>query len=320
MGSAAYTAWQNAIAQLPAGYTMGDPTTPLWGAAYYNGVKLMSEPDDAATSAAIHAAADAAYRIYAPIDSIRSSTNPDMQAVLLDPEWIALEGTGQPVMWNSLSPELQAKIKRVPNLYNSLIGNLSALTPPLITSGPTVATGPARYVQGGIEFLDDGTVISYNGTPVPSGTVLTPAEVQSLMTTGALPPGDSGPGGMVPVKAPPAPVPDAPPAPSSSSVATPAPSSSPVPYTFTPPAPSPYTPALVNTYGVANDSTATMPTGGGGGGFSTGAGATSSSGQAVGSTGLSPMVRALLYAAGAAAVVFVATHSRPSRTRRRRRR
>ena len=43
-GSAAYQAWQAAVAKLPAGYTMGDPTSSLWGAGYFNGVKLDSAP------------------------------------------------------------------------------------------------------------------------------------------------------------------------------------------------------------------------------------------------------------------------------------
>jgi len=193
-GSAALAAAQAAAAALPAGYTMGDPLSPLWGAAYYNGVKLMSPPDDPAVMALIQAAADAAYKVYAPIDAIRSSTNPYMQAVLLDPEWIALEGTGQQVIWDQLSAELQAKIKLVPNLYNLLIGNLSAI-PAYVQ--PAAPTGPARYLIGGIEFLDNGTVVSINGKSV-TGITLTPDEVHSLITTGALPAGDSGPAAPAP--------------------------------------------------------------------------------------------------------------------------
>lgn len=319
-GAADYAAWQQAVAALPAGYTMGDPTSPLWGKAYYNGVALMSPPDDAATYAAIQQAADLAYKIYSAIDSIRSSTNPYMVAVLLDPEWIAMENSGQPIVWANLSPGLQAKIKLVPNLYNSIIGNLAALDPPTITAGPTVATGPARYVQSGIEFLADGTVVSYNGTPVPSGTMLTPAEVQSLLTTGKLPAGDSGPGGMT-VKAP-APVPDAPSAPSSSTVA-PAPSSSPAPYTYTPPqSPAVYGPALVNLMPSGQDSTGLVSGGGGGGGggFSTGPGG----GGALPSSSTSSSIftgrNGLLIAGALGALAFVVLNGKPSSSRRRRRR
>jgi hypothetical protein len=294
---------QAAAAKLPAGYTMGDPTSSLWGAAYYNGVKLMSSPDDPAVMALIQAAADAAYQVFNPIDAIRTSTNPDMQAVLLDPEWIALEGSG-PIDWNTLSPTLQAKIKKVPNLYNSLIGNLSALTPPLITSGPTVApTGPARYLQGGIEFLDNGTVLSVNGQAV-SGITLTPDEVHSLMTTGSLPPGDT-------TFAPPAPPPPPPlPPPSTSTTSTP-----------TTPGPA-ILPPLPPTSG--NGSYDSANPGSSGSSFSSGASPFDMS-SAPAPAAVVPVASSssstkwlLIAGAGIAALAFLHPHTRPSRRRRRR--
>jgi hypothetical protein len=280
---------------------MGDPTSPLWGAAYYNGVKLDSEPAPD-IMALIQAAADAAGRIYDPIVSIRTSTNPDMVAVLLDPEWINLQGTGAPIVWDSLSPELQDKIRRVPNLYNSLIGNLAALTPPLITPVPT---GPARYVQGGIEFLSDGTVISYNGAAVPTGTMLTPAEVSSLLNSGALPTGDSGPAMTAQQKVTQTPLPPNP--------------TNPIPYTYTaPPAvsPSPSLPLLVNTFATGND--AGPASSGGGGSFDVGGTGGSSAVPAPSSSSALP--RWVVIAGGIAAVLGIMHIGQPSRRTRRRRR
>lgn len=206
-GAASLAAAQAAAAKLPPGFTMGDPTSNMWGAAYYNGKKIIGGPGSSftgsgaqvydledsteapwtqATGDAIQAAANAAYGVYNAINGIRTAS-PEMFAILTDPEWIALEGSGQPIDFNSLSAELQTKIKAVPNLYNSLIGNLSALTP---APPPPAPTGPARYLVGGIEFLDTGTVLSVNGTTV-SGQTLTQDQMHALLTTGALPAADT---------------------------------------------------------------------------------------------------------------------------------
>lgn len=204
-GAAALSAAQAAAAKLPAGFTMGDPTSDQWGASYYNGVKVIGSgptykgdgttvfyladnseaPWSQATMDAIQAAANAAYGVYSYIAEIRTAS-PAMAAVLMDPEWIALQG-GPPIDYNSLSAELQDKIKAVPNLYNTLIGNFAAVTP---APAPVAPSGPQRYVVGGIEFLDNGTVISVNGTPV-SGQTLTQAQMNALLSTGKLPAGDT---------------------------------------------------------------------------------------------------------------------------------
>ena len=51
----------------------------------------------------------------------------------------------------------------------------------------TTPTGPSRYIEDGIEFLDDGTILSVNGVKV-TGQHLTPEEQDRLMHGGTLTP------------------------------------------------------------------------------------------------------------------------------------
>jgi len=315
-GAAALAAAQAAAAKLPAGFTMGDPTSDLWGASYYNGKKIIgSGPSYTGTGPnvwflednsegpaysdttmqLIQAAANAAYGVYSYIEEIRTAS-PAMAAVLTDPEWIALQGGG-PIDFTTLSSELQTKIKAVPDLYNTLIGNFAAVTPYV---PPPAPSGPARYLVGGIEFLEDGTVISVNGTPV-SGVTLTPAEVQSLVTTGALPAGDTGPAAPAPTTT----ITYVPGSPAAIAAATPAPapvaagsdgSSSPINFT------------------AAND----VPSGGGGIPSFVASTPTSAPVAAV-ETASSSNGKWWLVAAGVAALAFTVTRSQPSRRSRRRR-
>lgn len=217
-GQAALQAAQAAAAKLPAGFTMGDPTSDQWGASYYNGQKIIGTsatgPDGqphywvgdvgnygpvetSAIDDAIQAAANAAYAVYSYVQELRTAT-PAMFAILSDPEWISLQG--QNIVWGNLSAELQDKIKQVPILYDQLTNfdkfQQDVAAQPYTQPQPT---GPARYLIAGIEFLEDGTVISVNGTPV-SGQTLTQAEIDALLKTSALPPGDAGP--VVPAQAP----------------------------------------------------------------------------------------------------------------------
>lgn len=209
-GQAALQAAQAAAAKLPAGFTMGDPTSDLWGASYYNNVKVIGTsatgPDGkphyeladsslgpvetSDVDAAIQAAANAAYAVYSYVQELRTAT-PAMFAILSDPEWIALQG--QNIVWGNLSVELQDKIKQVPTLYDQLTNfekfQADVAAQPYTQPQPT---GPARYLIAGIEFYDTGAVVSVNGTPV-SGQTLTQAEMDSLLKTGALPAGDTGP-------------------------------------------------------------------------------------------------------------------------------
>lgn len=222
VGQSALAAAKAAAALLPPGFTMGDPTSALWGASYYNGHKVIEVGqvgpggqsyyglDDGslgpvvsdATNQAIQNAANAAYGVYSYIYGLRSSTNPDMVAVLSDPEWIGLQG--QNIVWGNLSAQLQAKIAKVPNLYNQLTAGLNlAPETPSPPPAPSAPSGPATYLIAGITFQSgDGTVIAVNGQPY-SGPKLTPTEVQSLLTTGALPSGDTFGKPIVPSTAPP---------------------------------------------------------------------------------------------------------------------
>ena len=217
-GQAALQAAQAAAAKLPAGFTMGDPTADQWGASYYNGQKSIGTsatgPDGqphywvgdvgnygpiqtATIDAAIQDAANAAYAVYSYVQELRTAT-PAMFAILSDPEWIALQGTN--ISWSSLSAELQDKIKQVPLLYAQFTDQ--AAYDAMQAANPYTQpqpTGPARYLIAGIEFYDNGTVVSVNGTPV-SGQTLTQVEMDSLLKTGALPAGDPGP--VVPASAP----------------------------------------------------------------------------------------------------------------------
>jgi hypothetical protein len=321
-GSAAMAAAQAAAAKLPSGFTMGDPTSAQWGASYYGGKKIIGSgpsytgsgvvwflEDNSegpaysdATMQLIQDAANAAYAVYQPIEAIRTAS-PAMYAILTDPEWIALEGTGS-IDWDSLSAGLQSKIKQVPELYNTLIGNLAALTPYV---PPPAPSGPARYLIGGVEFLSDGTVISYNGTPV-TGQTLTSAAINSLMTTGQLP------AGATTFATAPAPtttvsyVPGSPdaaattPAPTST-----APSSTFVPGTLTPTGGDLSTPTH---FATVNDTPS------GAASFATPAPA--SSGAALPTdTGASSSGKWWLLGAGVAGIAFIMTQGRPSHRRRR---
>lgn len=228
-GQAALATAKAAAAQLPAGFTLGDPTSDLWGAGYFNGHKIIEVGqagpggqlyyglDDGtlgpvvsdAINQAITNAANAAYAVYNYIEGLRTSNNPAMVAVLSDPEWIATQG--QPVVWANLSQELQDKIKLVPNLYNALTGGSEPAPPP---PPPSTPTGPAMYLVAGYLFDANGVVYDQQ-THQPSGHTFTPDEVHSLLTTGQLPAGSTTPG---PSPAPPAP-------PSTMTLAPPIPSS-----------------------------------------------------------------------------------------------
>ena len=202
VGQAALAAAQAAAAKLPAGFTMGDPTSDMWGASYYNGKKVISTfppyyglEDGSngpavsdAINQAIENAANAAYAVYNYIYGLRGSTNPAMVAVLSDPEWINLQG--KTIDWNSLSTELQNKIKAVPNLYNQLTAglNLATETPPPPPPPPSAPTGPAMYLVAGILFDANGVVYNQSNHQ-PTGETLTSDEVHSLLTTGQLPAG-----------------------------------------------------------------------------------------------------------------------------------
>lgn len=73
--------------------------------------------------------------------------------------------------------------KYVQDAYTAFTGNPVAPPP-----APYVP-GPAEYLIAGIDFLEDGTVKTFNGKPV-TGITLTPDEIHSLLTAGSLPAGD----------------------------------------------------------------------------------------------------------------------------------
>jgi hypothetical protein len=226
VGKAAAAAAAAAASQLPAGFTLGDPTGDQWGASYYHGVKVQGVvagaggkqfwgladgtlgPEwDPGTQAAIEAAANAAYGEFSGINVLRSAS-PAMLAILTDPEWIALEG--QPVIFSQLSAGLQDKIKAVPDLFLQLT-DAEALTAKAAATPPPAPGGPARYLVGGVEFLDSGQVLTVNGATV-TGKTLTQEQVSRLAGGGALsasefaaiapPPPPPPPGGSTPTTAP----------------------------------------------------------------------------------------------------------------------
>lgn len=236
-GQAALATAKAAAAQLPSGFTMGDPTSDLWGATYYQGRKVIEVGQAGpggqlyygledgslgpvvsdAINQAITNAANAAYAVYNYINGLRTSTNPQMVAVLSDPEWIALQG--KQVIWSALSPELQAKIKLVPNLYNALTAgdpNATPETPPPPPPPPAAPSGPAMYLVAGYLFDANG-VIYDQSTHKPTGATFTPDEVHSLLTTSQLPAGATPPGPSAPPPATPpgTTTPPAPPVPQS---------------------------------------------------------------------------------------------------------
>jgi hypothetical protein len=166
---------------LPSGFTMGDPNSALYGASYYNGQKIIGNSGgywiladgsqgpayDPAVEDAITQNANAAYlgtvgnpgyAYESIIDPANTYTSPEVRTLLQDPEWAALQGAG-PIYFDQLSPELQLKIKAIPNLYNSLIGNFGALSASVAGSSG-VPTQPARY-------LVDGLTVDASGAPLP---------------------------------------------------------------------------------------------------------------------------------------------------------
>jgi hypothetical protein len=162
----------------------------MWGASYYDGSKVMgkiSNPNsptgyswetqatlyaadwDQATEDAITAAANANFAspehaAYAYDQAAAAAPEP-MRSVLMDPEWKAIALAGGQVVYDSLSAELQDKIKQVPALYASLTDptQFSADVAAGMYAQPvTASTEPARYLQNGVEVYADGT-------PVPGG-------------------------------------------------------------------------------------------------------------------------------------------------------
>lgn len=178
------------IAGLSSAWSLGDPASNMWGASYYNGSKVMGKVDngpggltywetqaqlyatpwDQATEDAINAAANANFaspeHASWQYDQDAAASPMPMRAVLQDPEWKAIAMAGGQVNWNSLSAELQDKIKQVPVLYASLTDPAQFVTD--VQAGKydapvsTAPTEPARYLIGGVEQYADGT-------PVPGG-------------------------------------------------------------------------------------------------------------------------------------------------------
>ena len=178
------------IPGLPSAWSLGDPASSMWGASYYNGSKVMGRVDggpggvpyweteaqlyatpwDQATEDAITAAANANFaspeHASWQYDQDAAASPMPMRAVLQDPEWKAIAMSGGTVNWNSLSAELQDKIKQVPALYASLTDPNQFATD--VAAGKydapvsTAPTEPARYIQNGVEVYADGT-------PVPGG-------------------------------------------------------------------------------------------------------------------------------------------------------
>lgn len=176
------------IAGLDSAWSLGDPASDMWGASFYDGSKVMGKvsnpnspsgfswetqatlyaaPWDQATEDKITAAANANFaspeHTAYEYDKAAAASPEPMHSVLIDPEWRAIALQGGTVHWDSLSAELQDKIKAVPLLYAQLTGDqatfdkLAAAQP-----APTAPSGPARYLQGGLETYADGT-------PVPGG-------------------------------------------------------------------------------------------------------------------------------------------------------
>lgn len=99
----------------------------------------------------------------------------------------------------------------------------AAFTGNPIPQPPPPPSGPAVYLVGGFRFDNAGNLYNGDGSLI-SGVKLTAAEVSSLLSTGSLPAGDSGPYGSKTSSPPPPPPP--PPATSSSSSPPPPTSSS----------------------------------------------------------------------------------------------
>lgn len=184
------------IPGLSSAWSLGDPASNMWGASYYNGSKVMGRVDggpggvpywetqavlyatpwDQATEDAITAAANANFaspeHAAWQYDQDAAASPEPMRSVLMDPEWKALALSGQPVVYSSLSAELQSKIQAVPLLYAQLIGDMDKFNQLAAAQpAPAPSTEPARYLQGGVETYGDPVTGAYvpNGTPVPGG-------------------------------------------------------------------------------------------------------------------------------------------------------
>lgn len=203
-GSAALASAQSAASKLPAGFTMGDPTGPEWGASYYTGKKVIyaaiGQPVqledstygpvyDSTLATLIDNAANAAYGVYNGILTLRQAS-PQMYAILTDPAWYGAPSH----VWSQLPAELQAKIKLVPFLYESLTSpeqaqadadaaNAAQAAARTTAAQTAAATGP-RLVDG-IEFYPTGQVVSVNGLAV-TGKTLTAEQTQRLLSGGTL--------------------------------------------------------------------------------------------------------------------------------------
>jgi hypothetical protein len=153
---------------LPAGVTLGDAGSALWGAAYYEGQKIAGVVNGqyqladgtlvgSATDADWQAIADAEnanyatpaasqYRYQAQIDS--PTTSPEIKTLLQNPEWKALQDTG-PINWDTLSDTLKSQIQAIPNLYNNLIAGAWTPTATSSTTTPTASTDVAPALTSG---------------------------------------------------------------------------------------------------------------------------------------------------------------------------
>jgi hypothetical protein len=167
---------------LPAGFTLGDAATGHAGNAYLGGKQLngivadSSSPtgfsysftdgttQQGATQDAFSGIENAenantmsqAGKQYQLDQSIATSSNPAMQAVMRDPIYQqAFLGNGQ-IDPSQITPEFQALVDKVPNYAAALAGQ------PL--PGPNVVTkydtGPARYLQNGLETDAQGNPVS----------------------------------------------------------------------------------------------------------------------------------------------------------------
>jgi hypothetical protein len=180
------------LGALPAGFTMGDPTTADYGSAYYNGYKVaghqvrpingqnvdvwvlddsngnilsspVGPPYDPAVEDEITAAANAAYPTYRQAQLIATAT-PEMRAILTDPEWTGLATTHPGgFSWGDLSAELQAKIIAVPNLEANIPGSptFSAAAQANPAPPPAAPTGPSYYTSNGLTVDANGVPLSY---------------------------------------------------------------------------------------------------------------------------------------------------------------
>ncbi len=174
-----------AVPGLPAGFTMGDPNSSNYGSSYYNGQKVIGNSGgfwqladgtqgpaynpadeqkivDAANAAYLGSAGKPGASYMSALDPNNSYTSPEVRTLLQDPAWQAVQNTG-PIYLNQFSPETQAEIKKIPNLYNDLQLN-AGYTPP----GSPAAAGGSAGGAGGSTGLRSITPGAANDVGTPS--------------------------------------------------------------------------------------------------------------------------------------------------------